>query len=104
VSLGFVTHSDPWWQDNLAADVRVETERRLKALEADLEAAELGKKERTLAVRYHKVKFFGADFFIFFGTSMLLTACRTTKSRAKAESSEEENLRVRYARLAVSAA
>ncbi|KAF7362472.1 hypothetical protein MVEN_00594900 [Mycena venus] len=46
------------WQDNLAADVRVETERRLKALEADLEAAELGKKERALAVRYHKVKFF----------------------------------------------
>ncbi|KAJ7672114.1 hypothetical protein B0H17DRAFT_1084491 [Mycena rosella] len=45
-------------KDNLAADVRVETERRLKALEADLEAAELGKKERTLAVRYHKVKFF----------------------------------------------
>ncbi|KAJ7744685.1 hypothetical protein B0H16DRAFT_1559840 [Mycena metata] len=34
------------------------TERRLKALEADLEVAELGKKERTLAVRYHKVKFF----------------------------------------------
>ncbi|KAF7350897.1 hypothetical protein MSAN_01651800 [Mycena sanguinolenta] len=45
-------------KDNLAPDVRVETERRLKALEADLEAAELGKKERTLAVRYHKVKFF----------------------------------------------
>ncbi|KAJ7133725.1 hypothetical protein C8R43DRAFT_1022880 [Mycena crocata] len=45
-------------KDNLAADVRVETERRLKALEADLEVAELGKKERTLAVRYHKVKFF----------------------------------------------
>ncbi|KAF8161756.1 hypothetical protein K438DRAFT_1859390 [Mycena galopus ATCC 62051] len=45
-------------KDNIAADVRVETERRLKALEADLEAAELGKKERTLAVRYHKVKFF----------------------------------------------
>ncbi|KAJ7496600.1 hypothetical protein FB451DRAFT_1335114 [Mycena latifolia] len=45
-------------KDNLAADVRVETERRLKALEADLEVAELGKKERALAVRYHKVKFF----------------------------------------------
>ncbi|KAJ6497418.1 hypothetical protein C8R45DRAFT_1129174 [Mycena sanguinolenta] len=44
--------------DNLAPDVRVETERRLKALEADLEAAEHVKKERTLAVRYHKVKFF----------------------------------------------
>ncbi|KAJ7645936.1 hypothetical protein DFH06DRAFT_1210751 [Mycena polygramma] len=45
-------------KDNLAADVRVETERRLKALEADLEVAELGKKERANAVRYHKVKFF----------------------------------------------
>ncbi|KAJ7099344.1 hypothetical protein B0H15DRAFT_543577 [Mycena belliarum] len=45
-------------KDKLAADVRVETERRLKALEADLEVAELGKKERALAVRYHKVKFF----------------------------------------------
>ncbi|KAJ7647886.1 hypothetical protein FB45DRAFT_894681 [Roridomyces roridus] len=45
-------------KDNLAADVRVETERRLRALEADLEVAESSKKERTLAVRYHKVKFF----------------------------------------------
>ncbi|KAJ6631369.1 hypothetical protein B0H10DRAFT_1978409 [Mycena sp. CBHHK59/15] len=45
-------------KDNLAADVRVETERRLKALEADLEQAEASKKERALAVRYHKVKFF----------------------------------------------
>ncbi|EPQ55407.1 hypothetical protein GLOTRDRAFT_116299 [Gloeophyllum trabeum ATCC 11539] len=45
-------------KDNLAADVRVETERRLRALEADLEAAERARKERALAVRYHKVKFF----------------------------------------------
>ncbi|KAF8885989.1 hypothetical protein BD779DRAFT_1662784 [Infundibulicybe gibba] len=45
-------------KDNLAADVRVETERRLKALEADLVQAESSKKERTLAVRYHKIKFF----------------------------------------------
>ncbi|KAJ7072903.1 hypothetical protein C8F01DRAFT_1105649 [Mycena amicta] len=45
-------------KDKLAADVRAETERRLKALEADLVAAEHSKKERTLAVRYHKVKFF----------------------------------------------
>nr|GAT58382.1 predicted protein [Mycena chlorophos] len=45
-------------KDNLAADVRAETERRLKALEADLAVAERSKKERTLAVRYHKVKFF----------------------------------------------
>ena len=46
-------------QDNLAADVRVQTERRLKALEADIAHAEIRRKERTLALRYHKVKFFG---------------------------------------------
>ncbi|KAF8627607.1 hypothetical protein AX15_004313 [Amanita polypyramis BW_CC] len=45
-------------KDNLAADVRVETERRLKALERDLEKAEIGRKERTLAIKYHRVKFF----------------------------------------------
>jgi rRNA-processing protein Efg1 len=44
---------------DVAPDVRVETERRLKALEADLARSELAKKERTLAIRYHKVKFFG---------------------------------------------
>lgn len=56
-------------QDELAANLRVETERRLKALEADLQAAEVAKKERTLALRYHKVKFFGAQysFNFFFG-------------------------------------
>jgi len=41
--------------------VRVETERRLRALEAELQVAEVAKKERTLAVRYHKVKFFGEN-------------------------------------------
>ncbi|KDQ56291.1 hypothetical protein JAAARDRAFT_104483, partial [Jaapia argillacea MUCL 33604] len=45
-------------KDNLAADVRVATERRLKSLEGDLAKAEIAKKERTLAVRYHKIKFF----------------------------------------------
>lgn len=49
----------PTFQDNLAADVRVETERRLRSLQKDLENAEVANKERTLAVRYHKVKFFG---------------------------------------------
>jgi hypothetical protein len=43
----------------LAANVRVETERRLKALEAELGQAEQAKKERTLSLKYHKVKFFG---------------------------------------------
>lgn len=47
------------FQDKLAADVRVETERRLKSLEADLETSERRRKERSLAMRYHKVKFFG---------------------------------------------
>ncbi|KAA1476950.1 hypothetical protein DENSPDRAFT_758160, partial [Dentipellis sp. KUC8613] len=45
-------------KDALAANVRVETERRVKALEADLAKAEAAGKERTLAVRYHKIKFF----------------------------------------------
>ncbi|KAG6918877.1 hypothetical protein DXG01_010941 [Tephrocybe rancida] len=47
-------------KEKLAANVRVETERRIKALEADLEEAQASKKERDIAVRYHKVKFFGA--------------------------------------------
>lgn len=46
-------------KDNLAADVRVETERRLKALEADLARAEQSRKERQYATKYHKIKFFG---------------------------------------------
>ncbi|KAF8661478.1 hypothetical protein AX16_001315 [Volvariella volvacea WC 439] len=45
-------------KDNLAADKRVESERKLKSLEADLEKAERARKERTLAQRYHKIKFF----------------------------------------------
>ena len=48
-------------KDNLAANVRVETERRLKSLEGDLAKAEVGNKERTMAMRYHKVKFFGTS-------------------------------------------
>ncbi|KAJ1306035.1 hypothetical protein OPQ81_010748 [Rhizoctonia solani] len=45
-------------KENLAADVRIASERRLKSLEADLAKAEIRKKERTMAVRYHKIKFF----------------------------------------------
>ncbi|KAG5650450.1 hypothetical protein H0H81_012204, partial [Sphagnurus paluster] len=52
-------------QDKLAADVRVATERRLKTLEADLAQAEASKKERDIAVRYHKVKFFGVSNSLF---------------------------------------
>lgn len=46
-------------QEGLGADVRIEAERKLKALEADLVVAERANKERALATRYHKVKFFG---------------------------------------------
>ncbi|KZP13015.1 hypothetical protein FIBSPDRAFT_754181 [Athelia psychrophila] len=45
-------------KDKLAADVRVETERRMKALEADIAQAESSRTERTMSVKYHKVKFF----------------------------------------------
>ncbi|TBU37627.1 hypothetical protein BD309DRAFT_973667 [Dichomitus squalens] len=45
-------------KDSLAANVRVKTERRLKSLEADLAKAEQARVERSLAARYHKVKFF----------------------------------------------
>ncbi|KAG6878006.1 hypothetical protein C0993_000966 [Termitomyces sp. T159_Od127] len=45
-------------KDKLAANVRVETERRIRALEADLAQAEVARAERANATRYHKVKFF----------------------------------------------
>jgi len=45
-------------KDKLAADVRTKTERRLKALEKDLAEAERVRKERTLAGKYRRVKFF----------------------------------------------
>ena len=46
-------------KENLAANVRVETERKVKALEADLVKAQNARQERAMAVKYHKVKFFG---------------------------------------------
>lgn len=46
-------------KDTLSADIRVETERNLRSLEADLRTAEQKRKERAMAVKYHKVKFFG---------------------------------------------
>ena len=63
---------------DVAPDVRVETERRLKALEADLARSELAKKERTLAVRYHKVKFFGTRQFITPATRVAFFAKRSS--------------------------
>ncbi|KAL0565532.1 18S rRNA maturation protein [Marasmius crinis-equi] len=45
-------------KDKLNADIRVQTERKLKSLEEDLARAEENRKEKTMATRYHKVKFF----------------------------------------------
>lgn len=46
-------------QDNIPADTRVAAERKLKAQEVELQKAETVRMERTMAIRYHKVKFFG---------------------------------------------
>ncbi|KAI5981304.1 hypothetical protein EDC04DRAFT_2594545 [Pisolithus marmoratus] len=45
-------------KETLAADVRVETQRRIRVLEADLVNAQNARKLRAMASRYHKVKFF----------------------------------------------
>ncbi|KAL1918363.1 uncharacterized protein VTP21DRAFT_3023 [Calcarisporiella thermophila] len=45
-------------KENLRADVRVEKERELKALKLRLDDLSLKEKERKLATRYHRVKFF----------------------------------------------
>ncbi|KAK7052847.1 18S rRNA maturation protein [Paramarasmius palmivorus] len=45
-------------KEKLAADVRVNTERKLKSLEADLAKAEESRKEKALATKYHAIKFF----------------------------------------------
>ncbi|WFD44290.1 18S rRNA maturation protein [Malassezia psittaci] len=45
-------------KDTLAPGARIEAERRLKALERELEEKQLAEKERSRANRYHKVKFF----------------------------------------------
>ncbi|KDQ20252.1 hypothetical protein BOTBODRAFT_170248 [Botryobasidium botryosum FD-172 SS1] len=45
-------------KDKLGANIRVETERRLKSLESDLRNAERADKERAFAEKYRKVKFF----------------------------------------------
>lgn len=47
--------------DRITPDIRQETERRLVALELDLETAERKKVETSRAARYHRVKFFGAS-------------------------------------------
>ena len=59
--------------------MRVETERRLKALETELGQAEQAKKERTLSVKYHKVKFFGMLLPFFNELEVIKCYFRTTK-------------------------
>jgi hypothetical protein len=79
-------------QDNIAADVRVSTERRLKALESDLARALVARKERAIAVRYHKIKFFGACLLRcpLFGLIMLQSV---RKSRVRSSSSKNNSQR-----------
>ncbi|RXW25569.1 hypothetical protein EST38_g255 [Candolleomyces aberdarensis] len=72
-------------KSGLAANVRVETERRVKALEAELEQAEVANKERDLAVRYHKVKFFERQ-------KVVRKLNQTKKALQSAEGPEKEQL------------
>lgn len=46
-------------RESLPPGVRIEAERKHKALERDLEERMQSNKERSMAARYHKVKFFG---------------------------------------------
>ncbi|KAL4249597.1 rRNA-processing protein EFG1 [Abortiporus biennis] len=72
-------------KDKLAADVRIETERRLKALERDLAEAERRNKERTMSTRYHKVKFFERQKVVrkINQTKRQLEQCEGSKSEKK---------------------
>jgi hypothetical protein len=49
-------------RDDIKPDVRIQTERRLKSLEADLARAQTAAKERQYATKYHMVKFFGMRY------------------------------------------
>lgn len=69
-------------QEDLRADVRVEAERKLKALEADLATGERANKERALATRYHKVKFFGALCCVVLHIVGLTKIIRSSEARA----------------------
>jgi len=46
-------------KDNLPADVKVDTERKIKALQAQLDQTGTVTEEKKLSKRYHKIKFFG---------------------------------------------
>ncbi|KAH9980669.1 hypothetical protein BJV74DRAFT_779278 [Russula compacta] len=64
-------------KEGLGADARIDAERKLKALEMDLVAAKRANKERAIATRYHKVKFFDRK--------KLLRKIRQTKKRLEDE-------------------
>jgi len=78
-------------KEGITADIRVETERKLKALETDLVAAEKANKERALATRYHKVKFFDRQ--------KLLRKIKQTKSRLEEDGVSSKARRARVAEL-----
>lgn len=52
----------PLTQDSITPGARIEAERRLVALQRELDEKEQAGKERNLASRYHKVKFFGTSY------------------------------------------
>jgi hypothetical protein len=73
-------------KEDLNADARVVAERKLKAQEAELAAAEIARTERTMATRYHKIKFFGALSIlqlIYESSSNLIWFYRTAESCAE---------------------
>ncbi|KAJ3912276.1 hypothetical protein F5877DRAFT_27475, partial [Lentinula edodes] len=72
-------------REKLAADVRVTSERKLKSLEADLAKAELGRKERALSTRYHKIKFFERQ-------KIVRKIIQTKRKLSEADSSNQEVL------------
>ncbi|KAI0653307.1 hypothetical protein C8Q70DRAFT_640197 [Cubamyces menziesii] len=85
-------------KDNLAADVRVATERRLKSLEADLAKAEQARLERTMATRYHKIKFFERQKV---SRKLAQTKRRLASAGEEEEKEEREKLEARLAELRV---
>ena len=49
-------------QPDLEPGLKVQTERRLESLQADLARAERRDTEKKIGAKYHMVKFFGACF------------------------------------------
>ncbi|KAI0090807.1 hypothetical protein BDY19DRAFT_887116 [Irpex rosettiformis] len=80
-------------KEKLAADVRVVTERKQRALEADLAKAERARKERALAQKYHMIKFFGMFSFVIFFLERQKTVRRLkqVKNRLEGCTDKEEH-------------